>query len=138
MPDDSAVDGNLTEIEFRLEEYKQVVAERRFVMTRYMQALGLYLMLAGFAARELAGARSRFLATLLLAVFTIFNALAIYVAGRFRSMAYRAMRREMILAAEHKLEPMHELFWGYSAGLIVVILDQIAVLAIYVWVLRFG
>ena len=36
-----------------IEEYKILVDERRFVMTRYMQALGLYLILVAYTLKRI-------------------------------------------------------------------------------------
>jgi small-conductance mechanosensitive channel len=118
---------------FELDEYKEVINERRFVMTRYMQALALYLALSGFAAKELINTPSLLLLWLMGAAFTLLNGLAIYAAGRFRSMADRAMSRESELALRLNMQEMHDLSWGHRAGVLLVVLDELAVISIVAW-----
>jgi len=122
---------------FELEEYKHVLKERRFVMTRYMQALGLYLALSGFALGELSSAKSASQVWLLALSFTLLNIVAPYAAGQFRNMARDAMNRELHFVAQYHVRQMHDLFWGYYLGLWIVGIDQAAVVAIAVLKLAF-
>jgi hypothetical protein len=69
-------------------------------MTRYVQAIELYLALFGFALRELAVAEPFRLAMLSGGLLTAVNGLAIFAATRFRSMTLHAMERECVLAEE--------------------------------------
>jgi hypothetical protein len=115
---------------FELEEYKQVLKERHFVMTRYMQAVGLYLALSGFALRELSSAQSASQVWLLAVSFTLLNVVAPYAARQFRNMARDAMNRELHFVAQYHVRQMHDLFWGYYLGLWLVGIDQAAVVAV--------
>jgi sulfite exporter TauE/SafE len=116
-------------LEFALEEYRQVLKERRFVMTRYMQAVGLYLALSGFAVREVVDARTLLWAGIVAGVVTILNGLAFYAAGRFRSMAKKAMQRETEFSNRYGTQTMHDLFWGYWGGIALVSVSQLIVFA---------
>src|ERR1039458_6568058 len=79
---------------FQVEEYKQVLKERHFVMTRFMQAVGLYLTLSGFALNELVQTKAKGRIVLLVALFTTLNVVALYVARKFKGMATHALRSE--------------------------------------------
>src|SRR5688500_2952720 len=59
--------------EFELEEYRQVLKERQFIMTRFMQAVGLFVTLSGFALKELIDANPVKRILLLAALFTVLN-----------------------------------------------------------------
>jgi len=120
-------------LEFELEEYKQVLEERRFVMTRCMQAIGLYLALSGFAVKQLLDARSPVLLCLLAVILTLLNGVAVWAAGRFRSMATQAMSRESYFVQRYNLQQMHSLFWGYYGAWLLVVVDQVAVLCVVLW-----
>jgi hypothetical protein len=124
MPNESTGDWKLA---FEVEEYRQVLQERHFVMTRYMQAIGLYLALSGFALRELIGAESIWSLLLLGGTFTGLNVLAVYAAGQFRNMAHSAMVREEFFAKTFDLQKTHELFWGYRLGIWLVAITQVSV-----------
>jgi len=126
-----------TKRDFELEEYRQVLEERRFVMTRYMQAVGLYLALAGFAGKELLDARSPGRLWLLAVLLSSLNLMGVWAARRFRSMAERAMLRESYFVEHYGVQQMHLLFWGYWGGLILVLLDQLVLVCIVAWRLGF-
>lgn len=99
-----------------LEEYKLIVAERRFIMTRYMQSLIFYPVVMGYAFKELLSAPS-LRASVLFSLFMIgVNSVYWYAANRFRSMAYHALDREMILAKHLHTQLPHPMIWGYHAG----------------------
>ena len=115
---------------FELEEYKQVLRERQFVMKSYMQAVGLYLALSGFALKELLDARSAYRTWILAGAFTLANVLALFAANRFKGMAEHAMNRERFFVERYSLEQTSVLFWGYHLGVILVAIDQVAVITI--------
>lgn len=130
LPDSQHPEAKLGSAAFELEEYKQVLNERQFVMTRYMQAVGLYLTLSGFALRELLDAPSSYRVWILSTIFTALNLLAVYAAWEFRNMAHRAMKREVYFVDRYSLQQTQTLFWGYWLGIALVCLDQSAVLTI--------
>ncbi len=115
-----------------LEEYKLLIEERRFVMTRYMQGIAIYLALMGFAIKEIVSIPSFTIATLLGIFVSCLNILTYYGAVCFRSMAYHALNREAILADRLKMQRPHPLIWGYYGGIIGFTLSQIALIAIIV------
>jgi hypothetical protein len=115
---------------FELEEYKQVLMERQFVMTRYMQAIGLYVTLSGFALKELADANSLNRVWVLGSLFTVLNIMALFVAREFRNMADRAMRREAYFVDRYHVQQMYTLFWGYYAGVVLVCVSEAATIAV--------
>lgn len=120
-----------------LEEFKQLINERRFVMKSYMQALALYLALAGYGVKELLAGSAPF-TPIVAGLFTALNVVAFYAAGRFRSMAVHATNREEELAHQLGIKGPHSLIWGYGSGIAVVVLYQIAVTLITVLKLRDG
>lgn len=120
-------------LQIALEEYRQVVEERRFVMTRYVQAIGLYLALAGFGLKELIAAPSEVVVWLLSALFTALNTIALYAAQRFKSMAMHAINREITLAQRLQVQGPHSLIWGYAGGVLTVLLFELAIVLIAVF-----
>ena len=118
--------------EFELEEYKQVLCERRFVMTRFMQAVALYLALSAFAAKEMVEMDVH-VASMLEVCFTVLNVLALYVAKHFRRMADQALQRERHFVERFGVRQMYELFWGYKAAVLFVGTAQVATLSFLVW-----
>jgi hypothetical protein len=117
---------------FQVEEYKQVLKERHFVMTRFMQAVGLYLALSGFALKALVQVQSIAIprVVLLVTLFTILNTVALYVARRFKDMATHALKREFTIVERHNLTQSSTLFWGYYAGVVLVCVSEIAILTV--------
>lgn len=120
----------------QLEEYKQIVAERRFVMTSYMQAIGLYLALSGFALREVVTAEVPLIRCLLASAITFLNGVAVFAAFRFKSMAMHAITREEYIAMRWSIQRPHSLMWGFWAGLLVVGVSQVTVIGIFLFRLR--
>jgi len=117
---------------FELEEYIQVLHERQFVMTRYMQAVGLYVTLSGFALKELVGASSANRVWILFILLTVLNVLALFAARQFRNMAHHTMVREMHFVQRYNLQQTYQLFWGYYAGVILVCLSQATMISVLI------
>jgi hypothetical protein len=113
--------------QFELEEYKQVLIERQFVMSRYMQAVGLYLALSGFALRELLDAKPGLRTWFLAILFSVLNIIALQVARQFRNMAAHAMQREDYLAERYHLARTSQLYWGYRAGVLLVCISEVSI-----------
>jgi hypothetical protein len=133
-PKDRAVDvGPLPSPEFAIEEYKQVLEERRMVMTRYIQAVGFYLALSGFGLRELITTSSKPVVLGASIVFSALNILAIYAARMFRGMAESSVQREKFFAQNYRVQQTHELFWGYSASLWLVALNELTIISLAIW-----
>lgn len=119
-----------------LQEWKQVIEERRFVMLSYMQALALYLALGGYALKELLGENSLPIVIMTGIFFTCINGIALFAAARFKSMAVHASNREIALAAKFGVPPAHCLKWGHTSGVIVVVFFQVAVIAAVIFKAR--
>jgi hypothetical protein len=122
-------------IETRLavELLKQAAEERRFVMRSYMQAFALYLALAGYGIKELVEAHPPILVAYIIAgLYTALNILAVYAAGRFKSMALHADTQEKRVAKLLGLGDPHSLIWGYGGGIVVVCLGELTTLVITV------
>ena len=118
----------LTQIRLQLEEYRQVILERRFVMTRYMQAIALYLALSYFGLNQLTAATTPLpMVAVLAALFTFLNGVGFYAARRFRNMAIHATSREAPLAKKMSFQEPYDLLWGYRGGLLLVGATQIVV-----------
>jgi hypothetical protein len=115
---------------FQVGEYKQVLKERHFVMTRFMQAVGLYLTLSGFALNELVQTKAKGRIVLLVALFTTLNVVALYVARKFKGMATHALLRERAIVERHNVTQSSTLFWGYYAALVLVCVSEIAILTV--------
>lgn len=112
-----------------IEELKIVVEERRFVITRYMQAMAFYIALVAFGGGQYfqAPGKPEKLFILLL-MFTI-NTLAWLGAKQFRAMAYHALDRETLLAPEVHFQGPYPLIWGYKYALAMGAIVQLGVLA---------
>src|ERR1700720_2449055 len=119
--------------EFAVEEYKQVLEERRMVMTRFIQAVGFYLALSGFGLRELISTSARPFVVTLSILFSVLNILAVYAAYKFRRMAWSAAEREKFFVQQYRVAQTHELFWGYIAGIWLVILGEVTVVVLAAW-----
>ncbi len=110
-----------------LEEYKIVVEDRRFAITRFMQGVAFYLAIIGLVAREyfqLGTDKARLF--FLLFAFTV-NCVAWLAAGRFKSMAEHALYRESLLAEKLRVQAGHPLTWGYTLSMILGSFVQMAV-----------
>ena len=113
--------------QFIVEEYRQVLAERKFVATSTMQAVGLYLALPGFGLKELVDANPPRVAVFYAAILMALNLVAYYVARSFRDMARHALEWERefvqrgLVGRQH-----HELFWGYRSSVAAVAIMQTA------------
>ncbi len=118
---------------FELEEYKQVLNERQFVMTRYMQAVGLYVTLSGLGLKQLAEASEIPRVWFLALLFTSLNVVASIAARKFRDMANNALEREKDFVKKYQLRQMQDLFWGYYAGVFLVIASQTGIVVISVF-----
>jgi hypothetical protein len=115
----------LSDKEIVLEEYKLIVSERRFIMARYMQSLIFYPVIFAYAFRELLYAPT-IAATIMIGIFMFsINTAYLYAAHNFRSMAYHALDREMILANHLKVQHPHPMIWGYYAGIVILIVTYI-------------
>lgn len=102
-------------------------------MTRYIQAVGFYLALSGFGLRELVTVSSLALILGSSILFPALNILALYAAIKFRSMAKLAAGREEVLVKRYRLQQRHELFWGYTASVWLVVLNEATILALAAW-----
>jgi hypothetical protein len=118
------------QIRLQLEEYRQLTLERRFVMTRYMQAIALYLALSYFGLRELTTTPSLPIVAVMTTLFTFLNGLGLYAASHFRNMAIHATVREALLAKKMNFQQPHDLLWGYRSGVLLVGATQVVVFTI--------
>ncbi|HVG20208.1 MAG TPA: hypothetical protein VNI02_14255 [Blastocatellia bacterium] len=115
-----------------MEEYKIIVSERRFIMTRYMQSLIFYPVIMGYSFKELLGSQSRWSLVLFAIFMVLVNTAFFYSAINFRSMAYHALDREMILADHLGVQRPHPMIWGYYTGIYGLTVAYILVI-IVVW-----
>ncbi len=77
-----------------LEEYKILVDERRFIMTRYMQAFAVYLTIIGLSLKGILEATEQDERYFLFALVTMFNIVGFFAARYFAKMAMYCMERE--------------------------------------------
>ena len=123
----------------RLEEYKQILKERHFVMTRYMQAVGLYLLLSSYVLTQLLKDNiPRQQLWLLGTAFSVLNVAAFFAAGKFREMARHARDREVAIARLLSVGMTPELYWGHRLGIVLVSTMQLAAISTVVCALVFG
>ena len=113
-------------------EYKALVEESRFVMTRYIQALGLYLALTGFGVREILSAPSKEISLIIVVFITCFNVLGYYGARKFKSMAYHALNRQALLSDHLNIQRPYPMIWGYRSGIACLIISQISLIIIII------
>lgn len=113
-----------------LEEYRALVEERRFVMTRYTQAIGLYLALVAFLVSRLGDLQTGREAVIVVSAFTLLNAWGLYAAWWFRKMAYHALNRETILAEHLGVQWPPPMKWGDYGGVLLITLCELAVVAL--------
>ena len=116
-----------------LEEFKHVAEERRFVMNRYMQAVGLYLALSGWGLKELFETPPLLVVCIWGASYTGLNILAVYAAGQFKRMAFHAIARETELAVGLGMLAPYPLTWGYWGGIVVVVFSEATMIAILIF-----
>lgn len=100
-----------------LEEYKLIVAERRFVMERYIQGLVIYSVVMGYSFKELLIAPTAEASVLLSLFVFALNTAYWYSANKFRSMAYHALNRERTIAVSLNVQLPHPMIWGYYVGI---------------------
>jgi hypothetical protein len=117
--------------EILLEEYRQLVGERRFVMTRYMQTLIFYPVVMGYSFVELVSFQSRFTAALIAVFMLVANTIFLYGADKFRSMAYHALNREAVIAHHLRTQKPHPMLWGYYFGIAAVVLGYLVIIVVF-------
>lgn len=115
-----------------LEEYKVLVDQSRFVMTRYMQAIAIYMALIGFSLKEVVAVNKPHIMFVLLTIIFCLNFVAYYAAIHFRRMAYHALDKQTEVANKLSFQPPYPMAWGFYAGIVLVTLVQIAIIFIVV------
>ncbi len=115
-----------------LEEYKLLTEESRFVMTRYIQALGLYLALIGFGVKEVLSTPANEISLIIAVFITCFNGLGYYGARKFKGMAYHALNRQALLADHLDMQRPYPMTWGYRSGIACLIISQISLIIIII------
>lgn len=110
------------------EEYKILMEERHQLMSRYSQALALYLAFMGFAYKGYLALTSNAGHISLFLFLTVINFLAYYGARNFRFMAMQAEKRSHIIAKVLKAYEPYSLEWGYYFGISIFLLNEVALL----------
>ena len=118
--------------EMILEEYKLINERTQFVMTRYMQALALYLTFVGLGIKEVLDSNTPMRTMVLATALTCGNILTFYAAMHFRRMAYHALDRQTKLAEELGFQPPYPMIWGYHVGICAFAVVQIVLAVIAV------
>ncbi len=136
FPDEPQRKTDLPPHENLIEEYKTIIEDRRFVMSRYMQALSFYLALVAFTLKEMVETKSTSTGLLIAAFVTATNVVGWYASVKFKSMALHSLERESILADKLGMQWPHSIKWGYYVGMLFVLFTQLAILAITVFNLR--
>lgn len=117
-----------------LEELKLVLEERHFVMSKYLQAITLYLLITSFAVTRIADAKTAVVQTIAAILITAFNVLSLIGAFYFRLMAEQARRRETVLATALGFELTRSHVWGFWMGIGLVIITEAAAWALRIFV----
>jgi hypothetical protein len=113
-----ALHSPLPKPEHLIEEFKNVAAESRFVMARYMQGMAIYLGFSALAFREALDPKSSHRSSvMIITAVTLINACAGYAAPQFRSMAYHALDRQAALAEALSLRNRITWFGATTAAL---------------------
>lgn len=105
-------------------------------MTRYMQAIAIYLALVGFALKETLSTSNLLIAILYASLISVLNGAAFYAAYHFRRMAYHALDRQEVLAESLGFSAPYPMIWGYYGGVFLVSVAQLAIIAILTLKLR--
>lgn len=111
-----------------IEEYKLLFDERRFIMTRYMQGIVVYIAVVAFIARDFFSLTDESIKYLFLVGMTVVNCIAFYSSHKFLKMVHHALNREAILADHLGLQKSLPLTWGYRGGIFFVSFIQALVL----------
>jgi hypothetical protein len=114
----------------KFEEYKVVEEKIKFIITRYMQGLALYLALGGFALKEIVAIPTSGIAVGLAGLVTCLNILTYIAAGNFRKMADHAIDKQQEIALELDMQAPYPLVWGYYAGVVCMVLTQLAIIGL--------
>ena len=61
---------------------------------------------------------------------SVANTIGVFIASRFKSMAFHAIEREARLADRLVFQKPHSMKWGYTFGLFFVFLVQVIVLVL--------
>ena len=119
-----------------LEEYKVLVDQNRFVMTRYMQAAAIYIALIGFSLKEVITVDQLTIMLILSTLISLLNFVGYYIAIHFRGMAYHTLNKQTEVANKLNFQPPYPLIWGYYSGIILVTVVQLTIILIIL--LRLG
>jgi len=115
-----------------LEEYKILVEERRFMMTRYMQAFALYLAIISLTLREFLLATTPLHFVSLWVFLTFIHTLAIWGSLQFRKFTNSAIEREATLAQKLNFLRAGSLEWGYGFSFCFFVLAEVLVTVLLV------
>lgn len=114
-------------VDLVLEEYKLLVEERRFIMTRYMQAFAVYLTVVGLSIKGIIGTVKQDEQLYLLALVTSFNFIGALAATYFAKMAKHCMMREIDNARLLGFQEPSNHAWGYWVILLIFFTIEIIV-----------
>jgi hypothetical protein len=121
------------EPKYALEEYKILVEEARFTMTRYMQMFALYIILISLFTGELIKASELSVMILITSSVTILNIAVFYGAIWFRSMAYHNLNRLVLLSEYFHMQKPHPMDWGYRGGVTAIVAVQVVAIGSLIW-----
>ena len=120
-----------------LDEFKHVSEDRRFIMTRYMQAGVIYITTLGFGVKFLLQADTKIVLLTFAIFFESINISAILLARKFRDLAMHSINRETELAKKLNFQPPYSLMWGYWGGLMTACFSILAFLILTIVRFRF-
>lgn len=91
---------NLENIKYPIEEYKSLLEERRFLITRFMHVCALYIAIIAYTLKEILTKENFEVNKLVYVFLCVVNFIAIYGALGFRSMIIFTQNREAIIATD--------------------------------------
>ena len=104
-----------------LEELKLVAEDRRYYVSRYLQAATFYFAIAGLGFNTLLNVSDKTVLFVLTILVEVINILVFFAAGKFRDIVYHSLNRETELAKKLNHQPPHQLMWGYYLGIMIVL-----------------
>ena len=118
------------ENKLKLEELKIVFDQKKFFVSRYLQAAAFYFAISGLALNMLINITDKLLTLLITSFCLILNLLVLKMAGKFRDVVYHYLNREKILCEDLSYAEPAELIWGYTIGSVLIVVIMISFLVV--------
>ena len=103
-----------------LEEYKHVAEDRRFYVSRYLQAAAFYFAIAGLGINTLLNVSNKAVLVVLTILSEAINVIVFFVAKKFQNIVYHSLNRETEISKMIGFQTPYPLVWGYYLALMIV------------------